>query len=174
MRHFRVQVNEKSYLISVEPMDKGKFRVTVDGATYETETVSDLEVAAWVVKSPNETFLTHAKAFPVDRVDVWIADMPFQASVQVIGIGGYALAPEPQMSVSSGEVTALMPGRITSVLVREGETVSEGNALLILEAMKMQNEITSPISGRVKSILVQEGTTVKKDAKLVLIEPKGE
>jgi biotin carboxyl carrier protein len=63
-----------------------------------------------------------------------------------------------------------MPGRITSILVREGELVSEGSPLLILEAMKMQNEITSPIPGRVKSVLVREGATVKKDATLIIVE----
>ena len=170
MRRFRVLVNAKSYDVSVEQAQKGKFHVVIDGAPYEVEGVTDLEVASWIVKSPSETLHTHAKVVPVDRVDVWIADMPFQASVQVVGIGGYGIVPEPQRSTSSGQVTALMPGRITSVLVKEGEVVSEGGALLILEAMKMQNEITSPISGRVKSIFVQEGATVRKDAKLVEIE----
>jgi len=164
-------VNENSYTVSVEEVQKGKFQVSVDDTTYVTEAVSDLEVAAWLVQRENETIQTHAKALPVDRVDVWIADIPFQASVQVIGVGGYTIAPEPQKVASSGEVAALMPGRITSVLVKEGELVSDGNPLLILEAMKMQNEITSPISGRVKSVLVQEGATVKKDAKLIVIEP---
>jgi len=170
LRRFRVRVNEKSYLVSVDQVENGKFHAVIDGASYEVEAVTDLEIASWNVKSPNETLHTHAKSVPIDRVDVWIADIPFQASVQVVGVGGYAIAPEPPRSASSGQVTALMPGRITSILVKEGELVSEGGSLLILEAMKMQNEITSPISGRVKSIFVQEGATVKKDAKLVEIE----
>jgi biotin carboxyl carrier protein len=63
-----------------------------------------------------------------------------------------------------------MPGRITSILVKEGEQVREGAALIILEAMKMQNEITSPANGKVKTIFVREGETVKKESALVLIE----
>jgi biotin carboxyl carrier protein len=63
-----------------------------------------------------------------------------------------------------------MPGRITSILVKEGELVEEGTPLLILEAMKMQNEFGSPIAGKVKSISVHEGATVKKDSILITIE----
>jgi biotin carboxyl carrier protein len=63
-----------------------------------------------------------------------------------------------------------MPGRITSILIREGESVDLGTPLLILEAMKMQNELTSPTAGHVKSIHVQEGATVKKDSLLIVVE----
>jgi len=69
-----------------------------------------------------------------------------------------------------GQIRALMPGRITSVLVKEQEEVKEGMALLILEAMKMQNEITAPNAGKVKHVFVHEGETVKKGAVLVSIE----
>jgi len=78
--------------------------------------------------------------------------------------------PETRRSVSGDQVRAVMPGRVTSVLVREGDSVSEGAPLLILEAMKMQNEITSPTDGKVRTIFVHEGETVKRDTALLLIE----
>jgi biotin carboxyl carrier protein len=62
-----------------------------------------------------------------------------------------------------------MPGRVTSVLVKENDHVDIGSPLMILEAMKMQNEISSPVIGQVKSIRVKEGETVKKDAFLMEI-----
>jgi pyruvate carboxylase subunit B len=97
--------------------------------------------------------------------------MPFPATVQTVGIGGYPVpAEERGKNALGGQIRALMPGRITSILVKVDENVKEGAALLILEAMKMQNEITSPTSGTVKSIFIREGETVKKDAILVLIE----
>jgi biotin carboxyl carrier protein len=170
LRSFRVQVNGNSYTVSVDQVRKGKFHATIDGATFEIEAVSELEIGAWLVNGQEETIQAHAKSLPVGRVDVWIMSMPFQTSVQVVGIGGYALTPEPQRVVSSGKISALMPGRVTSILVKEGESVAEGSPLLILEAMKMQNEIASPLSGRVKSVLVQEGASVKKDTMLIIIE----
>jgi biotin carboxyl carrier protein len=153
----------------VEQLRKGKFSATVDGITFETEAVSGVEVVTWLIHGENETIHAHAKSLSVDKVDVWITNMPFEATVQLVGVGGYAITPEPQ-KIAGGKVFAVMPGRITSILVREGELVSEGSPLLILEAMKMQNEITSPISGRVKSVLVLEGATVKKDENLVIVD----
>jgi pyruvate carboxylase subunit B len=69
-----------------------------------------------------------------------------------------------------GEIRALMPGRVTSVLVGEGEVVELGDPLLIFEAMKMLNEISSPFAGRVVRVHVREGETVRKDAILMVLE----
>jgi biotin carboxyl carrier protein len=67
-------------------------------------------------------------------------------------------------------VCAEMPGKIISVLVREGETVTYDQGLLVLEAMKMQNEIRAPRSGVVKEIGVAGETTVNTGDFLVSIE----
>ncbi len=56
-----------------------------------------------------------------------------------------------------------MPGRIIDVLVRDGAEVMRGEALVILEAMKMQNEIQSLVSGTVTRIGVKAGQNVMKD-----------
>lgn len=60
-------------------------------------------------------------------------------------------------------VSAPMPGKIIDVLVREGAEVVRGEALVILEAMKMQNEIQSVVSGSVTRIGVKAGQNVMKD-----------
>ena len=51
----------------------------------------------------------------------------------------------------SGTVSANIPGKVVTVEVEEGQTVTEGQVILILEAMKMQNEIQAPVSGTVVS-----------------------
>jgi len=68
-------------------------------------------------------------------------------------------------------VKAPMPGKIIDVPVRENATVSKGEAVVILEAMKMQNEIQTTIAGTVKRIFVRPDTNVMKDDILVEIEP---
>jgi biotin carboxyl carrier protein len=78
--------------------------------------------------------------------------------------------PEMRKSAFPNQVRALMPGRVTSILVKQQEQIKEGTPLLILEAMKMQNEIISPADGKVKTIFVHEGETVKKDSVLIAIE----
>jgi biotin carboxyl carrier protein len=69
----------------------------------------------------------------------------------------------------SGNVTAMMPGRVVKVMVGDGDEVRKGTPLLILEAMKMQNEIQSPRDGTVSKVHVADGQTVESGASLVTI-----
>ncbi len=68
---------------------------------------------------------------------------------------------------SGGTIKALMPGRVTRILVAEGDTVRKGTGLLILEAMKMENEIQAPADGIVDRIFVTAGQTVEGGAELL-------
>ncbi len=70
-----------------------------------------------------------------------------------------------------GDATAPMPGRVVRVLVKEGDSVKEGQTVAIVEAMKMENEIHAPISGIVKRIFVKPGDNVTPDDALLRIEP---
>ncbi len=67
-------------------------------------------------------------------------------------------------------ICAPIPGLVTRVNVQEGETISKGDSLLTLEAMKMENEIKAESDGQVKQIFVEAGAAVEKDQKLILIE----
>ena len=60
-----------------------------------------------------------------------------------------------------------MPGLILSVNVKEGQDVLEGETLLILEAMKMENAISAPKDGIIKAIAVKIGGTVEKGALMI-------
>lgn len=67
-------------------------------------------------------------------------------------------------------VTAPMPGKIVELLVDVNARVKEGEPILILEAMKMQNEIISTVSGKIIKIQVKPGDSVSKDEVLLEIE----
>ncbi|MCX7171388.1 MAG: pyruvate carboxylase subunit B, partial [Proteobacteria bacterium] len=77
-------------------------------------------------------------------------------------------APAPGAS-DGAAIEAPMPGMIISYEVSEGEHVDEGDVVLILEAMKMENSLTSPVSGTVKKIGFKDGDSVKKGDLLALI-----
>ncbi|MFK7935615.1 MAG: acetyl-CoA carboxylase biotin carboxyl carrier protein subunit [Saprospiraceae bacterium] len=68
------------------------------------------------------------------------------------------------------DITAPMPGLVLSIETKVGDTVEKGDALLILEAMKMENVLKSPGTGTVKSIEVTQGAAVEKGALLVVLE----
>ena len=80
--------------------------------------------------------------------------------------GGRSTRPK---AAHDGDVTAPMPGVVVRVSVSEGETVSQGQAVLIVEAMKMQSEVHTPIGGVVKKIYVVEGDRVNPDEVLVAV-----
>jgi biotin carboxyl carrier protein len=68
------------------------------------------------------------------------------------------------------ELKAPMPGLVLDVSINSGEAVSKGDALLILEAMKMENVIKSPTDGVIKNIIVNKGETVEKNQVILNFE----
>ena len=66
--------------------------------------------------------------------------------------------------------TAGVAGVIKSVLVKTSDQVTQGQPLVVLEAMKMENQITAPMAGSVKSIDVDEGDSVKEGHVLLILE----
>lgn len=68
------------------------------------------------------------------------------------------------------KVTAPLPGHIKKILVNTGQKVSEKEAVLIIEAMKMEIEIYSKSSGTVKEIYVSEGQIIRAGADLIAVE----
>jgi biotin carboxyl carrier protein len=68
-------------------------------------------------------------------------------------------------------IRALMPGRLLKLFVAPGETVEEGQPLLILEAMKMQNEYTAPTAARVAEVHVEEGVNLDIHAPMLTLRP---
>lgn len=71
----------------------------------------------------------------------------------------------------SGTVTSSIPGKIVTVEVKKGDEVTEGQVVLILEAMKMQNEVQAPVTGTVISVNISEGDAIEANIPLLVIEP---
>ncbi len=74
---------------------------------------------------------------------------------------------KPYVEKDPKKVIAFIPGKIKKVMVKKGSRVSEGDELLVLEAMKMNNVIMSPIKGVVKEVYVTAGSAVAKNALLL-------
>ncbi|MDD3656046.1 MAG: biotin/lipoyl-binding protein [Atribacterota bacterium] len=74
------------------------------------------------------------------------------------------------ISTEGEEIKAPLPGKILKINVAEGDTVNEGDTVLILEAMKMENEILADFSGKVKKIFVSINDMVETDDTLLIID----
>ncbi|MCD6419276.1 MAG: biotin/lipoyl-binding protein [Synergistetes bacterium] len=136
-----------------------KFRVTVNGKTYEVE-VEEIGGASGSAK------VTASEPVSVSEPKVSALE-PKKVEEKVSPAAPISEAPK---SAAGGTVvSAPMPGKVLSVSVKEGDRVKEGDLLLILEAMKMENEILAPISGTIKQVSVSAGGTVNTGDLMVVI-----
>lgn len=98
--------------------------------------------------------------------------------VEVVGVRHEVAVADPRrkaLRISAGGeasvVRTAMPGRVVRVLVEVGATVTKGQPLVTVEAMKMENELGSPRAGKVKRVLVGPGDVVESKATLIELEP---
>ena len=144
----------------LEPLDRPRARLITDGGTHDV----------LVARLPD----ARRSAAGIERVEVVIDGWRFELDVER---ERRASLRERATSIGSDrarggrvELRAIIPGRVVSVDVAEGDTVEAGERLLVLEAMKMQNEIRAARGGTIGRVLVGEGQTVELDELLLVIE----
>ena len=128
-----------------------KYKVTLNGRTYEVEVEA-------------------GKAMLLDEYEAIAPVAPAAAPVAAPAAAPAAAAPAAPAVTGTGEmVSAPMPGTILKVNVKNGDAVKEGQVLVVLEAMKMENEIMAPKSGTITQVAVQKGSSVNTGDALVFI-----
>ena len=130
-----------------------KYKVTLNNRVYEAE-------------------VEQGEAMLVDEYELKAPAAPAPAAAPApVAAAAPAAAPAPAAgAVAAGEVVkSPMPGNILKINVTQGQQVKEGDVLIILEAMKMENEVVSTKSGTVAQILVSKGAVVETDSPLVVI-----
>jgi biotin carboxyl carrier protein len=135
-----------------------KFQIKVDGKVYEVEVeeAGGNESSAGIISAP-QPVAGKAKEEPVSQ----------KAAAKTPPAPAPAKA--PTTAVAGEEVVAPMPGKILQLKVKEGDTIKDGDTLLILEAMKMENEIVADASGNVKRINVAVNDMVDTGDVLLVI-----
>jgi 3-methylcrotonyl-CoA carboxylase alpha subunit len=114
--------------------------------------------------SPDEGEFAAVSGFRDDeRVVAFYEGNAYEFELAARGsVGGHGIA--------DGVITAPMPGKVTAVEVSQGETVTKGQRLLTLEAMKMEHGLTAPFDGKVAELGTQAGSQVTEGAILARVE----
>lgn len=131
-----------------------KYKVTLNNRVYEVEVEA-------------------GEAMLVDEYELAAPAAPAPAAAVVaapVAAAPAAAAPAPAAGLAAGEVVkSPMPGNVLKINVSQGQQVKEGDVLLILEAMKMENEVVSTKTGTVAQIAVSKGAVVETGTPLVVI-----
>jgi propionyl-CoA carboxylase alpha chain len=150
---------------------EGIYEVEIEGETLTIADNFDLfnPVINAVINGEHETFQLGSRE--VGHVHLQYLGTKFEIQVLEARMAEYMKHMPAKHAVDvSAMVIAPMPGVVKSVAVGEGEMVAEGQEVLILEAMKMQNSLTAGKSGKIKKINIKEGQTVDEDDILVEME----
>jgi biotin carboxyl carrier protein len=161
---YKIILDGEEYDIEIEVLEQG-YELRMGSVTHR--------FAPLLQKPPLYSFL-------IDNSHVLEADLSFnmdQCELNVRNLPYHLEVFDPRRRVISqnevegrgGLIHAPMPGKVIEVKATVGESVSKGQSLLIIEAMKMQNELASPIDGIVKEISVKAGDTAEAGQKLILV-----
>jgi biotin carboxyl carrier protein len=152
---YKATVNDKTFDINPDQINwdlveyaPNCFHILYNKKSYRAEIVkADPATKTFIIKVNNLVQTVSVK----DKFDLLLEKMGMNASA----------------SSKINNIKAPMPGLIIDLKIKAGDTVNAGDALLILEAMKMENVLKSPGGGTVKSVKVKKGDSVEKGQVLI-------
>lgn len=169
MVKYDVTIGKKTYVVEIEQATETLYAVIVDGTRFEVDArnsgsdlwtmlighnTHDIDI---VSQNGNFEMAVNGEMFTAEVID--------EQRKSLLTRKGKFVAEGPQ------EVKAPMPGKVVKVLVKPGDSVNEGDGLVIVEAMKMENLLKSAITGVVKQVFVSEGQAVEARMPLVTVDP---
>ena len=140
MKQYSLTINGKTYEVRIDSVRDGKADVTVNGTPCRVELPEEAKPAA---PAPKARRVRQAPAPAPKR--------------------------EPTAAGAASDVVAPMSGIIKEILVREGQEVTRGQRVAVLEAMKMENEIPAPKDGTITEIHVHKGDSLQEGDPVVTI-----
>jgi biotin carboxyl carrier protein len=145
--HYALTIAGERHDVDAVTLDHGAVSLLIDGRSYDVE----LDEVGDEVQ-----VLVEGQLLVVDVAD--------ERTLRLrAGAAGFTVT-------GKATLTAPMPGKVVRVLVAPGATVTEGQGLLVVEAMKMENELKSPKAGTVVEVFAKEGSAVEANAKLLTVE----
>ncbi len=146
-KKYNLVINNQNFEVEILNESNGIFQVNVNGSVVEVKDTSSQPV----IISNQETISQPSK---IKSSEV----QENKTSVDSVNVD------------KSGQIKAMMPGKVLEILINIGDEVSNGTPLLVIESMKMENTINSSLSGKVSNILVKVDDSVQYDQVMIEIE----
>lgn len=158
MKTFKFKINGKDYAVDIKDVDGQEMRVAVNGTDYHVLVDQEMRKMSTVSERPAPHVTAAANV--VQRYNP--ATSPKESPVATPHSA-------PKTSSTGNTVVAPLPGTILDVFVNVGDTVKEGQSVVLLEAMKMENHIEADTAGTVKEVCVRKGDSVLEGDVLIVI-----
>jgi len=184
MPTYETLIDGKPMRIELIKTSENVFTAKTDGKIHTVQLPSDkpnLE-KGFALKIGNKTYrIELAKKEPDKPFSIKVEEVTFKAEVKTPMAKASVTVFAPTTTATTvrkgitknqaveGAVTAPMTGKIMSVKVKKGDPVKQGQALCVIEAMKMENEIVAPKAGTVQDVNVSEGSAVNEGDALFII-----
>jgi glutaconyl-CoA/methylmalonyl-CoA decarboxylase subunit gamma len=169
LKTYLVRRDDRVRKLTIRPIQEDRFEVTIDGSVHEIDVrsyTSDHLSMLVDNRSVEATF-----AFQGERLDLRIRNEEY--ALELVDERKKRKRVESADNAAGPEIVkAAMPGKIVGLLVKPGDVIEAKGAVVVMEAMKMENEIACRRGGRVRTVCVIPGQTVEKDAMLVEIDPE--
>ena len=147
MTQFKFDINGSKYEVEIKSIDGSIAEVDVNGNLYQVNIEGDGQISATVARPAAKPTATPAAATtPAAKP----AATPTAAPAEAVGKG-------------SKTIKAPLPGSVLKVLVEPGTAFKEGDVLMVMESMKMENNITAECSGTITKVVAPVGTSVLQD-----------
>lgn len=163
------QIGDKQYTVDITHED-GKPKVSLDGKPSQVDLCEVSLGALYSLILNGNSYELWARQ-TVEGWEVFGGGRSFR--LQLADERAHSIASLRRASQTKTEVVAVaspMPAQVVEVKVSPGQEVAKGEALIIVEAMKMENELTAPRAGKVREVLVEPEQGVEKKQTLIIIE----
>jgi biotin carboxyl carrier protein len=158
--------------IELREIDESQYEIEIDGKTVHVDAAKSGRTVWSVIENGRQFEVSVDEKGPRD-FDIQVRGRLYH--LEAVDERSKLLAETSKMAASGPQtVEAEMPGKVVLVKAAVGDTVAEGQGVVVVEAMKMENEIPSPIDGVVTDLPVSEGDTVENGAALFTVEPPAE
>ena len=142
------RINGKLFEADMIELKKGRFHILRNNRSYTAEVVdANIQEKSFTIKINNHEYHLTVK----DKYDELLHEMGFDSF----------------QAKKGGDIKAPMPGLVLNVMVSPGQKIKAGDAIVVLEAMKMENILKAHADGEVKKIIVKKGDKVEKNQLMV-------